>query len=68
MRIDASLQAQRAFLMILLAAAEKALEAFQAADNPVDEEFVADLEAIVERTRRELWAIVERLAEKGERA
>ena len=61
MRIDASLQSQRAILVILLATSEKALEALQAADNPVDEEFLADLERITERTRRELSAIVEQL-------
>ncbi len=44
-------------LRILLAAAERALEAFQAADNPVDDEFVEDLERIVDRTRAELGAI-----------
>ncbi len=41
-------------LAILLATSERALEAFQAADNPVDEEFVEDLKRIVERTRAEL--------------
>ena len=41
-------------LMILLAASEQALQAFEAADNPLDKEFVADLERIIERTRSEL--------------
>jgi hypothetical protein len=41
-------------LTILLATSERALEAFQAADNPVDDEFVRDLERIIERTRGEL--------------
>jgi hypothetical protein len=41
-------------LMILLATCERALEAFQAADNAVDEAFVADLERIIARTRDEL--------------
>jgi hypothetical protein len=44
-------------LRILLATAERALEAFQAADNPVDQEFVEDLERIVERTRAEIAAL-----------
>ena len=44
-------------LRILLATSERALEAFQAADNPVDTEFVADLERIVDRTRLELAAL-----------
>ena len=43
--------------MILLATCERALEAFQAADNPVDREFVTDLERVIERTRRELDAL-----------
>jgi len=45
-------------LKILLATSERALEAFQAADNPVDEEFVADLKRIVERTRAEVARFV----------
>jgi hypothetical protein len=45
---------QRSMLMILLATCERALEAFQAADNAVDEAFVADLERIIARTRDEL--------------
>ena len=46
-------------LLILLATAERALEAFQAADNPADNDFVADLERIVIRTRAELAAMDE---------
>jgi hypothetical protein len=46
----------RAALLILLAACERAVEAFQAADNALDEDFLADLERIVARTRRELEA------------
>jgi hypothetical protein len=49
-------------LVILLAASERALEAFQAADNPVDEEFVTDLERIIERTKRELVALTRDIA------
>ena len=41
-------------LAILLATSERALEAFRAADNALDREFVVDLERIVERTRAEL--------------
>ena len=47
---------QRATLVILLATCERALEAFQAAHNLSDEEFVVDLERIIARTRRELQA------------
>ncbi len=48
---------QRAVLLILLATCERALEAFQVAENLADESFVEDLERIVERTRRELDAL-----------
>ena len=47
-------------LRILLATCETALDAFHAADNPVDEAFVADLEQITERTKRELVALAAR--------
>jgi hypothetical protein len=46
-------------LRILLATCETALNAFRAADNPIDEEFVAELQRIAERTRRELAAIAD---------
>ena len=45
---------EAAMLTILLATCETALQAFQAADNPVDSELMADLERIVERTRAKL--------------
>lgn len=41
-------------LRILHAACLTALDAFRAADNPVDTELVSDLEKMVERTRVEL--------------
>lgn len=44
-------------LRILLGVCETALDAFRAADNPLDSEFVADLERIAERTRSELEAL-----------
>jgi hypothetical protein len=47
-------------LRILLATCETALDAFRAADNPVDAGFVTDLERISERTRRELDAFAKR--------
>jgi hypothetical protein len=43
-------------LRILLATCGTALDAFRTADNPVDAEFVQDLERITERTRQELAA------------
>ena len=55
--IDVTVKQQRAVLLILLATCERALEAFQAADNVIDEGFVGDLERIILRTRRELEAL-----------
>jgi hypothetical protein len=51
-------QQHLSMLKILYAASAAALDAFRAADNPVDAELVQDLEKMVERTRRE----IERLA------
>ena len=56
-----SLKRQRAILVILLATCERALEAFQAADNVADGEFVTELERVMARTRREIEALSERL-------
>ena len=61
--LDPSAKRQRATLMILLAACERALEAFQAADNVLDEGFVGDLERIIARTRRELESFASKAAE-----
>ena len=47
-------------LRILYGACSAALDAFRAADNPIDSRLVADLEGMVERTRDEL----ERLADR----
>lgn len=47
-----------AMLRILYGSCVTALEAFRAADNPVDDQLVADLETMVERTKGE----IERLA------
>ena len=52
-----------AMLRILYGACAAALDAFRAADNPVDEELVADLETMVERTRGEIERLSARLAE-----
>jgi len=43
-----------AMLRILYGACAAALDAFRAADNPVDAQLVVDLEAMVDRTMREL--------------
>lgn len=47
-------------LTILLATCETSLQAFRAADNPIDGELVEDLERMVVRTRQELEALVKR--------
>ena len=59
--MDRDFQQQVSMLRILHAACSTALDAFHAADNPVDEQLVADLEKMVERTRLEL----ERLARRS---
>ena len=41
-------------LRILYGACAAALDAFRAADNPVDEQLVVDLETMVARTRGEI--------------
>lgn len=46
-----------AMLMILLATCETSLQAFQAADNVIDKQLVTDLEAMVDRTRKEIDAL-----------
>jgi hypothetical protein len=45
---------QLAMLHILYGACSAALNAFRAADNPIDEELVSDLEAMVARTQNEI--------------
>ena len=51
-----------AMLRILYGACAAALDAFRAADNPVDEELVADLETMVERTKGEIERLSAHLA------
>jgi hypothetical protein len=46
-------------LRILHAACATALDAFRAADNPVDTKLMIDLEKMVERTRVELQRFAE---------
>lgn len=52
---------QRAVLVILLAACERALAAFQVAENVTDDSFVDDLERVIERTRGEIAALTEEM-------
>ena len=51
-----------AMLRILYGACAAALDAFRAADNPVDEILVADLETMVERTKGEIERLSAHLA------
>jgi hypothetical protein len=52
-----------AMLRILYGACAAARDAFRAADNPVDQELVADLEAMIERTRGEIERLSAQLDE-----
>ena len=45
---------EKALLTILIATGEKAIEAFQASGNPVDSDFLMELERIIARSRKEL--------------
>lgn len=49
-------------LRILYGACSAALDAFRAADNPIDEKLVADLEVMVTRTRGEIERLSAHLA------
>ena len=51
-----------AMLRILYGACATALEAFRAADNPVDDTLVVDLETMVERTKGEIERLTAHLA------
>jgi hypothetical protein len=51
-----------AMLRILYGACAAALDAFRAADNPVDEQLVNDLEMMVERTKVEIERLSAQLA------
>ncbi len=46
-----------ALLKILIAAGERAIDAFQASANIKDEQLLADLERVIERSRAELAAL-----------
>jgi hypothetical protein len=61
--VDRDVQQQASMLRILQAACSTALDAFHAADNPIDSQLVADLEEMVERTRLELERLLTTSAE-----
>ena len=52
---------QRSMLVILLAACQTALTAFEAASNELDEDLVSDLRNMAARTERELAALTLRI-------
>ena len=60
--MDAEFRKPLAMLNILYGASSAALDAFRAADNPVDEQLVKDLESMVERTRGEIDRLAASLA------
>jgi hypothetical protein len=51
-------------LRILYGACSAALDAFRAADNPIDEQLVVDLEVMVERTQGEIQRLAAHLADQ----
>ena len=61
--MERDVQQQLSMLRILHAACSTALDAFHAADNPVDARLVADLEEMVKRTHVELERLAGRSAE-----
>ena len=60
--MEAITSQELAMLRILYGACAAALDAFRAADNPVDQQLVADLETMVERTKVEIERLSARLA------
>jgi len=54
-----------AMLRILYGACAAALDAFRAADNPVDTKLVADLEAMMTRTHGEIERLTALLAQRA---
>jgi hypothetical protein len=60
--IEANTPQELAMLRILYGACSAALDAFRAADNRVDDRLVADLEAMVERTKDEIERLSAHLA------
>ena len=57
----AELVKQRSMLVILIAACSTARTAFEAADNAVDSQLVADLSTMIERSEAELEKLAERI-------
>jgi hypothetical protein len=62
---DTQRRQQLSMLRILYGACSAALDAFRAADNPVDEQLVRDLEQMVTRTHGEIERISASLAQSA---
>ena len=60
-----TLHKQIALLRILVGCGDKAIEAFEAADNPLDVEFLEDLKRVIERSREELAVLVAKRASEA---
>ena len=63
--MEATTQQQLSMLRILYGACAAALDAFRAADNPVDEQLMTDLEVMVERTKGEIERLATHLADQS---
>ena len=59
--MSADLIKQRSMLQILIAACTTAQTAFQAADNVIDRELLADLSKMIERSEAELEKLVRKM-------
>lgn len=64
--IEVTTPRELAMLRILYGACAAALDAFRAADNPVDEQLVADLDGMVERTKVEIERLSALLAKPSQ--
>jgi hypothetical protein len=58
---DHELARDRALLVLLIAASERAVEAFQASNNILDRGFVEELKGIIARSHQELAALNDKL-------
>ena len=65
MKPDIQTPQHLAMLRILYGACSAALDAFRAADNPVDTQLVADLETMVSRTYLEIERLTAQLAKSA---
>ena len=62
---EPDVQRELAMLRILYGACAAALDAFRAADNALDAQLTADLEAMVERTQGEIERLSAQIAKAG---